>query len=102
MIRPIVNKRRQAALRRFASLLETRRKRKKGRRGSLVESPSGVPSTAGNKLQELSQDGLRGQMMNNGGEKSLPPMMGNSWSPTKGQGMDNLNNTIRRNRPEYY
>ena len=101
MIRPIVNKRRQAALQRFAQLLQTRRKRK-GRRNSMVGSPGGAPATAGNKLQGLAENGLKGQMMNNGGEQSLPPIQGNPFSPTGGNGMDNLNNMIKRNRPEYY
>jgi len=67
----------------------------------MVTSPD-KQSTAGSKLNELGSKGLKGQMMNNGGEVNLPPIQGNQFSPTKGQGMDNLNNVIKRNRPRFY
>lgn len=101
MIRPLTNRRR-FAYNRLAKLLAARRNRKQRRaspqsnQGWGGSSPMAVPQMA------TPNEGQKGGLMNNGGEQNLPPAQGNPFSPTGGNGMDNLNNTIKRNRPKYY
>ena len=105
MINPRTSMRRQMMMDRYMRL-------RNGGRGGMgqrrFQQPQQPPQSFAQSRPQSPNQGSpgmaasQGGFMNNGGEQSLPPMMGNQWSPTAGQGMDNLNNTIRRNRPKWY
>ena len=104
MIRPLTSRRRLAA-KRMQRLLGSRKNSRRGRsRGlpAMTTSPIEQQPSPMRGQQKEAMAGQTGSFMNNGGNQDLPPMQGNPYSPSGGNGMDNLNNMIKRNRPKYY